>query len=132
MPTKYISKIVKGSDAIYIKDSEARQNKEDKTGIVSTTVANLPATLSVNKYYNITDTVSSMALNLPVVTDNTHLSIIAVYFTTDTGTPSVSITSANSATISYFSGYEIEASTTYELNIMWNGTKWIVAYATIE
>ena len=107
-------------------------NLEDKTGIVSTTVANLPATLSVGKYYNITSTVSSMTLNLPTIADNSVLSVIAVYFTTGSGTPTVAITSANSATISYFSGYEIKASTTYELNILWNGTKWIVAHATIE
>lgn len=132
MPAKkYISKINKGGDDIYIKDVEAQQNKEDKTDIVSSTVSNLPATLSVGTYYNISDTVSSMTLQLPAVTDNSHLSIIAVYFTTGSGTPSVNITSANSATISYFSGYAIKASTTYELNIMWNGTKWIVAYATI-
>ena len=107
-------------------------NLEDKTGIVSTTVANLPATLSVGKYYNITSTVSSMTLNLPTIADNSVLSVIAVYFTTGSGAPTVAITSANSATISYFSGYEIKASTTYELNILWNGTKWIVAHATIE
>ena len=108
-------------------------NLEDKTGIVSTTVANLPATLSVGKYYNITNTVSSMTLNLPAISaaDSSTLQVIAVYFTTGSSTPTVNITSANSATISYFSGYEIKASTTYELNILWNGTKWIVAHATI-
>ena len=107
-------------------------NKASETGIVSCTTATLPATLEVNKYYNITDSVSSMTLALPTITDNTKLSVIAVYFSTGSSTPTVTISSAASATISYFSGYSIEASKSYELNIMWNGTKWIVAYATIE
>jgi hypothetical protein len=128
---KYISKINKNGNDIYIKDVEAQQTKEDKTNVVVSTASDLPATLSVGTYYNISNTVSSLTLQLPVVSDNSHLSIIAVYFTTGSGTPSVNITSANSATISYFSGYAIKASTTYELNIMWNGTKWVVAYATI-
>ena len=133
MPAKkYISKINKDGNDIYVKDIEAQQNKEDKTGIVSCTVSNLPATLSVSAYYSITDAVSNMTLNLPAITDNSNLSVVAICFTTSTGTPSVTITSANSANIAYFSGYTISASTTYELNIMWNGTKWIVAYAVIE
>jgi hypothetical protein len=132
MPAKkYISKINKNGNDIYIKDVEAQQTKEDKTNVVVSTASDLPATLSVGTYYNISNTVSSLTLQLPVVSDNSHLSIIAVYFTTGSGTPSVNITSADSATISYFSGYAIKASTTYELNIMWNGTKWVVAYATI-
>ena len=132
MPAKkYISKINKDGNDIYIKDVEAQQTKEDKTNVVISTASDLPATLSVGTYYNISNTVSSLTLQLPVVSDNSHLSVIAVYFTTGSGTPSVNITSANSATISYFSGYAIKASTTYELNIMWNGTKWVVAYATI-
>lgn len=129
---KYVSKISKGTDEIYIKDSEARTSIGSlETAIVSCTTATLPATLSTSTYYNITDTVNSVTLTLPTITDNSKVSVVATSFTTGTGTPSVTITSASSQTIVYFSGYTIKASTSYELNIMWNGTKWIVAYATI-
>ena len=106
-----------------------------KPAIVTCTTAQLPAspsTLEVDTYYNITDTVSSMTLPLPSVSDNTHLSTLTVSFTTGSSTPSVTITPASGDTVSYFAGYGIEASTSYELNFMWNGTKWIVAYAIIE
>lgn len=107
-------------------------NTEEKTSIVSCTVANLPVTLSTNTYYNITDAVTSMTLTLPTITDNTKTSVVAVYFATGSSTPTVTIASASSQTISYFSDYEIAASKSYELNIMWNGTKWIVAHAVVE
>lgn len=133
MSKKYISKINKGGNDIFIKDSEARTSIGSlETAIVSCTTATLPATLSTSTYYNITDAVSSVTLTLPTITDNSKVSIVAVYFTTSTGTPSVTIASASSQTIAYFSGYMIKASTSYELNIMWNGTKWIVAYAVVE
>jgi hypothetical protein len=102
------------------------------SALVVCTTSTLPATLSPNTYYNITDAVSTMTLHLPTVTDNSQVSVVAAYFTTNTGVPTVNITADSPATVSYFTGYSIEASKSYELNIMWNGTKWIVAYATIE
>lgn len=110
----------------------ARYYDDSLVGVVQCTSSTIPATLAKDTYYNVTGTVSSMSLVLPTIADSTHLHAISVCFTTSSGTPSVTISSAGSATISYFSGYSIDASTTYELNIMWNGTKWIVAYATIE
>jgi hypothetical protein len=101
------------------------------SALVVCTTSTLPATLSPNTYYNITDAVSTMTLHLPTVTDNSQVSVVAAYFTTNTGVPTVNITADSPATVSYFTGYSIEASKSYELNIMWNGTKWIVAYATI-
>ena len=41
MPKKYISKIVKGNDNIFIKDAEAQQNKADK--VSNATSGNLAA-----------------------------------------------------------------------------------------
>jgi hypothetical protein len=60
------------------------------------------------------------------------LSAIGVFFTTSSSTPTLTITPSSGDTVSYFSGYSIEANKTYELNIMYNGTKWIVAYAVID
>lgn len=105
---------------------------DNLVGVVQCTTSTIPATLAKDTYYNVTGTVSSLSLVLPDMDDTTHLHAISVFFTTSTGTPSVTITSDGSHSISYFSGYQISASTTYELNIMWNGTKWIVAYAVVE
>lgn len=129
---KYISKIVKGNDEILIKDTAAQQNKEDKIGVVSVTSGTTSITTQVGNYYNVAGTVSALTINLPSVTNNTVLSALEVFFTTGSNTPTVTITPASGDTVSYFSGYSIEASKTYELNIMWNGTKWIVAYAVIS
>lgn len=115
--------------------SQTLDDVEYKTPVVSCTVAQLPSSstrLAVNTYYNITSTVSSATLYLPAVSDSTHLSAIGVFFTTGSSTPTLTITPSSGDTVSYFSGYAIEASKTYELNIIWNGTKWIVAYATID
>lgn len=110
----------------------ARYYDDSLVDVVQCTSSTVPATLAKDTYYNVTGTVSSLSLVLPTIADSTHLHAISVCFTTGSSTPSVSISSAGSATISYFSGYSIKASTSYELNIMWNGTKWIVAYAVIE
>ena len=103
-----------------------------RIGVVQCAPSTIPSTLAKDTYYNVTGTVSSLSLVLPDMDDTTHLHAISVFFTTGTGTPTVTITSEGSHSISYFSGYSISASTTYELNIMWNGTKWIVAYAVVE
>ena len=51
-------------------------------------------------------------------------------FTTDSS-PNISI-NGNGGTISYFEDYSIDADTSYEINIIWNGAKWIVAYGIIS
>lgn len=132
---KYLSKINKGGYDIYIKDEEARTEvggKENRVAIVTCTTSTLPQTLSTGTYYNITDAISTATFNLPSVTDNTKLSALELFFTTGSSTPTVTITPQSGDTVSYFSGYAIEASKSYELNILWNGTKWIVAYAVVE
>jgi len=42
--------------------------------------------------------------------------------------PNITFASANSATISYVDGFALEANKEYEISILWNGAKWIVAY----
>ena len=128
MAKKFLSKINKNNDDIYIKDLEASK----KVAIVSCTTSALPQTLSIDTLYNITNAVTTMTLNLPSVSNSTYASGMEVFFTTGSGTPSVTITPASGDTVAYFSGYQISASKSYELNIMWNGAKWVVAYAVIE
>jgi len=84
----------------------------------------------LKKYYNIAGDVGTLAITLPAVTNNTKLQGLMVAMATGT-TPNVTITASGGATVSYFEDYSIEASTEYELNFVWNGSKWIVAYGII-
>ena len=95
---------------------------------ISTAVSTLSA--QVGKYYKFTQNVGTLEVTLPAVTSSIVQGCV-LYFTTDT-TPSVTFASADSSPIEYFKDYAIEASKTYELNCMFNGTKWTIAYATID
>lgn len=95
---------------------------------ISTAVSTLSA--QVGKYYKFTQNVGTLEVTLPTVTSSIVQGCV-LYFTTGT-TPSVTFASADSSPIEYFKDYAIEASKTYELNCMFNGTKWTIAYATID
>lgn len=101
------------------------------TTIEKVSVADNSATINAKTgtYYTVTDVVDNLNITLPDIADKEHIKGISVMFTTGS-TPAVSISSK--ADIAYFSGYLIEADTTYELNFMFNGEKWIVAYGVIE
>lgn len=61
----------------------------------------------------------------------TQVRSFTVNFTTG-DVPNVMIMSYEGHTISYQQGFSIEPNTEYELNFLWNGEKWIVAYGIIE
>lgn len=93
-------------------------------------------TLSITEsgtYHVVTnDSVNNLQIILPKMSteNSTYLSTCIVAFTTG-DTPNVEITSEGNE-ISYFSGFLIEPNTTYELNFLFNGIKWITGYATVE
>jgi hypothetical protein len=98
------------------------QNFENKVAIV--TADSVSLTAEVNKYYRYDSAVGTLAITLPVPSDTTHLSSIVFAFTTDSPT---NVTFASSVTIKYQDGYEIEASTSYEINAIYNGSYWALA-----
>jgi len=102
---------------------------QNKVRIVSASGTSLTA--AENTYYRFDTEVNTLAVTLPAIASNTYSVSIILNFTTGT-TPALTITSADSTPIAYYNGYSIDASTTYELNAMYNGSKWIVAYGTIE
>lgn len=107
-------------------------NKEN-TNIVTVDGDNVASlTCEPSKYYRIDSTngIGTFAITLPAVAGSNEIQNIALFFTTGTN-PNVSITSADNTTVSYFSGYSISASTTYELNCLYNGLQWIVAYGIV-
>lgn len=83
-----------------------------------------------NHYYRVDDTLDYLGIKLPDGEDGKITGFI-VCFTTGS-TPNVHISCGDDHPISYFDGFSIEADTTYELNIMFNGKRWIVAQGIIN
>lgn len=85
-------------------------------------------TCEVGTYYRIDVPVETLAITLPTMTDNTTVRSITLFLTGGT-TPAVTFTSTHS--IYYADGFEIAASSTYEVNALWNGVAWVVASVKI-
>lgn len=82
-----------------------------------------------NRYYRFDEVVNTLAIELPSIGETSVLKAIVLSFTTG-DSPQVIITADKE--VSYFEGYSIQPNTTYELNLMFNGLKWIVAYGVVE
>lgn len=121
------------TDDAYNKDKEVLvgqiMSKQDSLKIVSASGTTLSAEL--NKYYRFDSAVNSLTVTLPKITNGSYTSGVILNFTTGES-PAVTISATDGKEVSYFDGYEIAANTSYELNIMYNGQKWIVAYGTIK
>jgi hypothetical protein len=96
-------------------------SKEDKMSIETASGATLSA--QVNKYYRFDSAVGTLAITLPVPTDTLHISSIIFSLTTDSTT---AVTFHSSANIRYQAGYAIAASTSYEINALYNGSAWVI------
>lgn len=90
------------------------------------TIATLEADISVG-----TTLEADAPMAIAATPQTECISALEVLFTTGDA-PQVTIEAEGGAEVDYFAGYSIEPNTTYELNIMWNGAKWIVAYAVVE
>lgn len=81
-------------------------------------------------YYHFTDNVGTLAITLPVPTDRTHTASIIFTFTTGSS-PAITFTTAqiNGAILPIYiqDGFTFEASTTYEVKAIFNGTAWVVS-----
>lgn len=96
---------------------------EKKLEIVAASGTELSA--EVGKYYRFDNIVNTLAITLPTVTD---ISNILLFFTAG-GNPSVTITSE--LPIVYQEDFVIDGGVTYEINCLFNGTKWVVAQMSI-
>ena len=92
--------------------------------IVSQTAGSFTAAFET--YYVFSSNPGTMTITLPTPSDGYSHSI---FFKFTTGS-SVAITWSGTGVV-YYSDYAIEASKTYEINALWNGSNWIIAYATI-
>ena len=108
---------------IYLVEEE---DKEDKVTIESASGATLSA--QVGKYYTLSS-VGTLAITLPTIAvGTTKVQTVSFYISTGSS-PAVTFTSTHS--IYYADGFEIAASSTYEVNALWNGVAWVVASVKI-
>lgn len=114
------------SDLVDILD-KGLGDKEDRVPVE--VVSGETLTAKVGRYYRFDDVVNTIEVNLPKVEETDRLKSIVLSFTTGDN-QAVTITSDEE--IAYFTGYSIESNTTYEINLTFNGTKWIVAYGIVE
>lgn len=101
-------------------------DKEDRVSIE--VVSGETLTAKVGRYYRFDNVVNTLNVTLPKVEEINRLKSLVLSFTTG-DSPQVTITASDD--IAYFSGYSIVPNTTYEINLMFNGTKWIVAYGVV-
>lgn len=117
------------NDAGYISASDIA-NKEDKMEIVEVPSGSTTLTAEIGKYYVFAGTVGTMAITLPTPTDTTKVKSIGFYMTTGANT---NVTFSNGGTtVKKYDGFVIDSNKTVEVNGLFNGSNWVMAYAVIE
>jgi hypothetical protein len=101
-------------------------NKEDKVDIVSASGTTLTA--EVGKYYTLSN-VGTLAITLPTIASGTTKVQTVSFYIAAGSSPAVTFTSTHS--IYYSDGFEIAASSTYEVSAAYNGIAWVVASVKI-
>ena len=115
------------NDAGYLTAHQDISGKEDRMGIAATTDTSLAAV--VGTYYRFTADVGTLAVTLPTVTDTTKVASIVFYLTTGSS-PAVTFTSSH--LVVYQDGFQLDASKTYEVNALFNGSAWVLMAAEIN
>lgn len=85
---------------------------------------------AMNTYYVYSSAVSTLAITLPSISSATSVSGFVVSLTTGSSI-SLTVTASGGEPIKMYSGLSIAASKEYELNFLWNGSEWIVAYGEV-
>ena len=75
----------------------------------------------MGRCYRCLGTVDTLAVTLPVPDAQDEAELITLWLATG-ASPGVTIGSA--AEVAYADGYEIKASTEYEISALWNGARW--------
>ena len=85
-------------------------------------------TAEVGKYYTLSN-VGTLAITLPTIASGTTKVQTVTFYIAAGSTPAVTFTSTHS--IYYSDGFEIAASSTYEVSAAYNGIAWVVASVKI-
>lgn len=93
----------------------------------------LPQKLTPNVYYALdTPLTGAVSVELPEIEETNIITTISMNFFTAADFTGLSFLPSTGVTISYYDGYLLEAEKEYELNLLFNGVKWIVSYAVIS
>ena len=84
----------------------------------------------VGYYYTASEAIDSLDITLPAIDDTATTKSIMINLTTGSS-PLVTYTSEDDKPIAKFASYSLEANKEYELNIIFNGSKWIIASAEL-
>lgn len=99
-------------------------NLESKMAVVAASGTALTA--SVDNYYLFSSEVGTLAITLTTPSDTTHITKVVFMLTTGSS-PAVTFAGASGINVIAQDGFSIEASTTYEINAIYNGVAWVVA-----
>lgn len=117
-------------DAVLGEDTLPLQRK-----VVVESASGTTLSAATSTYYKFNNEVGTLAITLPAPTDLTHLTSVVFAFTTSSS-PGVTFTAAeidgNAPDIYAQDGFSIEASTTYEINAIFNGESWVLAAIVIS
>lgn len=102
----------------------------ERMAIVADNTAPAAITPAIGKYTRLDQPVGTLAITLPAITDTGYVQTLVISLATGSAA-NVTFASADGKTIEYFDGFSIDADTHYEINCLFNGTKWIVAYGVI-
>lgn len=102
----------------------------DVGGFSTVTVSGESLNAEVGKYYTFSSTVNTLVVTLPEMTSITVLKAVIFYITTG-DTPNLTFSSIGNKEIVYYNNYNIQANSTYEINCMYNGVRWIVSASVI-
>lgn len=99
----------------------------ERMSIEAVTTGPAAITPSIGKYTKLTQSVGTLAITLPAITDNGYIQSLVIGLETGAAA-NVTFASADGKTIEFFDGFAIGNNGHYEINCLFNGTKWIVAY----
>ena len=85
---------------------------------------------SVNTYNRFDVAVDTLAVNLPAISDTSKVQSLVLSLTTGTN-PNITFVTSDGSSVRYFDGYNLEAGKTYEINCLFNGVNWVVAYGIV-
>jgi hypothetical protein len=102
--------------------------KENRMPIETVATGTTALTAVVGTYYTLSN-VGTINITLPVPTDG-YVNTIVFYIVTGSANPSISMIST--ASIKYQENYNFDASSTYEVNALYNGIAWVIAFMKLS
>lgn len=99
-------------------------NKQAQTTVNNLSSASITA--ADNMYYRLTNTVTSLAITLPTISDTSTVHCIAFKFATGSSTPTISWSNNDSKAMYKQDGYSIATNSVYEVTALYNGYEWII------